>query len=316
MRFFSTERGGLLMAAVAAVLFSAKAILAKLMYQLGTDATTVIGLRLAMAGPVFVFIALTQMRLVHRAPDKRLSVRERWLVLLLGFVGYYLSSLLDFAGLQYIPAALERLILFLTPTLVALLSWLSLRKRMSLRQMQALGFSYLGLVLVLWDQLRGADGRSAHALMIGGALCFAAACSYAVYLVLSGELVKKIGSLRLVAYAMSVSTALTLLHCALFAKQTLAGWPQQVYFYSALNALLCTIVPVYLTMFSVGNIGAARTSQLSMLGPISLIFLGAWILHEPIGALQLAGTVIVLSGIWVLTGPTLNKANANANVDA
>ncbi len=299
-----SERSGLILAALAAILFSAKAILAKLMYRYGVDATTVITLRLAFAGPIFGVIALLQQRRA-RLNGQSLSWRHVSLVILLGFLGYYLSSFLDFAGLQYIPAALERLILFLTPTLVALIGLIALKKPITTRQVQALVISYLGILIVFWSNAKaGLSGlENTGNLAFGSALCFAAACSYTVYLVLSGELVKRLGSLRLVAYAMSVSTLLTALHFALFATQPLLHLPWPVYALSGANALFCTIIPVYLTMFSVQIIGAARTSQLSMLGPISLLFFGYFILHEHLTLLQLIGTGIVLIGVWRVMAP-------------
>ena len=299
-----SERGGLILAALAAILFSAKAILAKLMYRYGVDATTVITLRLAFAGPVFGVIALIQQRRASLS-GQSLSGRDISLVALLGFLGYYLSSFLDFAGLQYIPAALERLILFLTPTLVAVIGLIALKKPISKRQVQALVISYLGIVIVFWSNAKAglSAAENTNSLAIGSSLCFAAACSYALYLVLSGELVQRLGSLRLVAYAMCVSSLLTALHFALFATQPVLhlAWP--VYALSGANALFCTIIPVYLTMFSVQTIGAARTSQLSMLGPISLLFFGYFILHEHLSLLQLIGTGIVLMGVWRVMAP-------------
>jgi len=310
-----SERSGLILAALAAILFSAKAILAKLMYRYGVDATTVITLRLAFAGPIFGAIALIEQRRA-RLSGQSLSWRDVGLVALLGFLGYYLSSFLDFAGLQYIPAALERLILFLTPTLVAVIGLIALKKPISKRQVQALVISYLGIVIVFWSNakagLSAAENTGGLALgstlAIGSTLCFAAACSYAVYLVLSGELVQRLGSLRLVAYAMSVSTLLTALHFVFFATQPLLHLPWPVYALSGANALFCTIIPVYLTMFSVQIIGAARTSQLSMLGPISLLFFGYFILHEHLSLLQLIGTGIVLIGVWRVMAPAPERA--------
>jgi drug/metabolite transporter (DMT)-like permease len=324
-----SERSGLVLAALAAILFSAKAILAKLMYRYGVDATTVIALRLAFAGPVFGVIAVIQHQRA-RVIGQTLSWRDVALVLLLGFLGYYLSSFLDFWGLQYIPAALERLILFLTPTLVAIISWVALEKTISRSQVQALVLSYLGILIVFWSTARvGLQASAAMAtactdlsfiqglvcriadarLILGCVLCFGAACSYAVYLVLSGELVKRLGSLRLVAYAMGVSTVLTALHYLLFSSQPLAHLPQEVYVLSAANALFCTIIPVYLTMFSVQIVGAPRTSQLSMLGPISLLFFGYFILHEVVTPVQIVGTVVVLLGVWRMISPGSPRAS-------
>jgi drug/metabolite transporter (DMT)-like permease len=298
----STDHRGLgfAIAALAAILFSFKAILAKWMYRYGVDATTVISLRLLFAGPVFFAIALYQH---FKAGAQRLSGKELGLIVVLGFLGYYLSSFLDFLGLEYIPAALERLILFLTPTVVAVLSALFLRKPITTRQWQALLVSYAGMLIVLWDQLK-IGGVSAHALAVGSGLCFAATLSYSVYLMMSGEMVVKLGSLRLAALALSISCGLTAVHFALFAKQPLLGHPGAVYQLSLVNAVFCTIIPVFLTMTALRRIGAASSSQLSMLGPISLLFFGNALLGEHLSGLQILGTVVVLAGVSLVVLPT------------
>lgn len=302
LRGNSQANGALVVAAIAAVLFSAKAIVAKFLYQLGADATTILALRLSFAGPVFAVIAMLQWRSA-RLKSEPLSWRDVGVVWLLGFLGYYLASFLDFAGLAYIPAAFERLILFLTPTIVALIGFWFYRKPLQRNHIQALVISYFGVLLVFWDQLQFAQTKL-QPLLIGSALCFGASISYSLYMVLSGEIVRRIGSLRLVAYAMCVSSVLTALHCAAVAKQAVIGRLDAIYYWSALNAVLCTILPVYLTMFAIGRIGAAKTSQLSMIGPISLLPLGYFLLHEPVSYLQLGGTIFVLLGIARITAST------------
>jgi len=297
--------GGYALAATAAILFSFKAILAKLLYRWNIDPITLMSLRMGMAMPVFALVAIIETRRASRRGD-RLSAAERGQILLLGLVGYYLSSYLDFWGLQYIAAALERLILFLTPTLVLLLSVLFLRRRVERRQLWALAISYAGTVLVFVEHMRF-DGGS---VAFGSALVFAAALAYAVYLVLSGELVARIGSLRLVSYVMLVSTALCGVHYSLIhSVGDLLAQPRAVLQLSLLNALLCTVAPVFLTMFAIARIGAPRASHLSLLGPVSLLFLGHWILGERITPTQIAGTMVVLVGIGWLTWPVVRVPN-------
>ena len=302
----AAHRSGLALAAIAAVLFSAKAIMAKLMYRYGIDAITLMALRMLMSVPVFAAIALVQAHRANRRGD-RLAWRERGLILVLGVLGYYLASVLDFWGLQFIPAALERLILFLTPTVVLSVSAMLLRKPINARQWLAMWVSYAGIVLVFGENLRlgGAD------IVFGSALVFGATLSYALYLVLSGELVRHIGSLRLVAYAMCVSTVLTLIHFAAMHDVETLRQPMPVYLLSAVNAMFCTVAPVYLTMFALARIGASASSQMSVLGPVSLVFLGWWVLDEPITLLQLAGTAVVLGGVWLLL-----RAPRNASADS
>jgi drug/metabolite transporter (DMT)-like permease len=297
---------GIAMAAAGAILFSAKAILAKFLYRHGIDAITLMAFRMLFSLPVFALVAVLETRRA-RARGDRLSRRELALVALLGFLGYYLSSFLDFWGLEYIAVSLERLILFLTPTLVLLVSAFALGKPIAARQWLAMAVSYLGLVLVFWENLRLGGSE----VVLGSALVFGAAASYALYLILSGELVRRIGALRLAAYAMCVSTALTMLHYALAYPLSSLMQPAPVYGLSLLNALFCTVLPVYLTMFAIARIGAPTASQLAVLGPVSLLFLGWWLLDEPVSALQLAGTAVVLAGVWVVTTTPAARAVAD-----
>lgn len=289
-------RDGLWLAAIAAVLFSAKAILAKFLYRYGIDAVTLIALRMLFALPVFATVALIETWRAHQQGN-RLSWRECGQIVVLGFFGYYLSSFLDFWGLQYVSAALERLILFLNPSLVLLIGVLFLKRPVARTQWQAMLVSYLGIVLVFWEGLRLGGARVAF----GSALVFGAALSYALYLLMSGALVQRIGSLRLVAYAMCVSTVACIIQFALIHPPEMLLLPAAVYGLSALNALFCTVVPVYLTMFAIARIGPAATAQTAMIGPVSLVFLGWWLLGEHVTAMQLMGTAIVIIGMGLLT---------------
>lgn len=287
---------GLWMAAIAAVLFSFKAILAKLLYRYQVDATTIMALRMFFAGPVFFAIAMFETRRAANSGDQ-LKKSDFGLIILLGFFGYYLSSFLDFSGLKYISAALERLILFLTPTAVALISMITLKRRFTGAQWLAMAVSYLGVIFVFLEntQLKGRD------VWYGSMLVFLAMLSYAAYLVKSGEIIQRIGSIRLVAYVMTVSVLMTTAH-VLWVKSPheLLQLAPAVYGLSVANAIFCTIIPVYLTMFAIARIGAPSASQLSMVGPVSLLFFGHWILDEPITLTQIVGTALVLAGITLL----------------
>ncbi|AKU24044.1 multidrug DMT transporter permease [Massilia sp. NR 4-1] len=284
--------GGLAIAIGGAVLFSTKAVVAKLLYRYQIDAVTLIAFRMLFSLPVFAAIALWQMR---TAPP--LSAGDRWRLLGLGLVGYYLSSFLDFLGLQYISVGLERLILFLTPTFVLLISATWLKQHISRRQWLALLASYAGIVLVFLHDLK--DGGSNVAL--GSTLVLGSATSYAVYLLASGEMVKRLGSLRLVSYAMCVSSAACIAQFFLLRPAALLLQPLPVYGLSLVNGLLCTVMPVFMTMVAVQRIGASAASQAGMIGPVSTLFLGALILGEAVTGWQLAGTALVLAGIYLLS---------------
>ncbi|MGO1001782.1 DMT family transporter [Lysobacter sp. CA196] len=297
------RRLGIALAASGAVLFSAKAILAKLQYRYGVDSLDVLTLRMALSLPLFVLLGIRE---TQRARQREAlpSRRDLGLILVLGVLGYYLSSLLDFWGLEYVPVSLERLILFLNPTIVLLIGLFAYRRKVAAKEWIALAVSYAGVVLVMVENLRV---QGEHVLF-GSALVLGAAVSYALYLAMSGELVKRMGSLQLVAYAMVVSTAATLIHYLIARDPSgLFGLPWQVYGLAMANAVFCTFLPVTFTMAAVARLGAGTAAQFSVIGPVSLVFLGAWVLGERITAIQLIGTAVVLGGVVLLSRPGANS---------
>ena len=284
---------GLLLALAGSVLFSAKAVVVKLHYRLQVDAMTVLALRMLLSLPFFAAIAWWQGR--RSAP---LPAADRWRIVFLGLVGYYLSSFLDFLGLQYISAGLERLILFLTPSFVLLMSVFALKKHVGRREWLALAICYGGTVLVF---VHDAQAGSTN-VWLGGAFVLASAVFYALYLLLSGELVRRVGSLRLVSYVMCVSTIASVGQFLLLRSPALLLQPANVLQLSLLNAVFCTVLPVFLTMMAIARVGAPVASLAGMIGPVSTLFLAAWLLDEPITGLQLAGTALVMAGIALLSG--------------
>lgn len=315
---------GLAMAALGAVAFSGKAIVAKLMYKMGADAFAVVGLRMAFAFPMFLWMAWWSVRAVPGADGtaprpERLTARQWWQIAGLGFTGYYLASTLDFLGLQYISASLERAILYLNPTMVLILSALWLGQRIRPAQLLGVGLAYGGVALVWvhdWDAAHLVSAASAPAvhglearaaILLGSLLVLGSALSYAIYLMGSGEIVKRLGSLRLVGYASCLACGLCVLqwlavHAATDGRMGgVAQLPWQAWALSALNAVACTVLPVWLLMRAVQLLGASVASQVGMVGPLSTIWMAAWWLNEPVGPRLILGTAAVLAGIVVLT---------------
>ena len=279
------------LALIGAIAFSGKAILAKLMYRHGVDAVQVIFWRMLLALPLFLALAWWAGR--GKAP---FTARDWRAIFGLGFCGYYLASLLDFMGLQYISAGLERLSLYLNPTLVLLLSVALFGKRISARQGVAMALGYAGVAVVFGQELRFEGANVA----LGAALVFASAVSYAVYLVYSGELVQRLGALRLTGAATSVACLLAIAQLFVLRAPSAALVPEPVLWLSLLNATLCTFAPVLMVMMAIERIGATLAAQASMVGPMSTIVLGAWLLGEPFTGWIVAGTVLVLMGVWLL----------------
>jgi drug/metabolite transporter (DMT)-like permease len=283
---------GLLLAAAGSIAFSGKAIIVKLAYRHGVDAVTLIMYRMLFALPLFLALAWWASR--GKAP----LTRRDWLGILgLGFTGYYLASFLDFCGLQYISASLERLILYLNPTLVLVLGWVHYRRRITGLQALAMAVSYAGVLLVFGHE---ADFAGPGAVL-GAVLVFGSAISYAIYLVYSGEMVQRLGSLRLVGLATSVACGLCLLQFVLLRPLSAALVAPEVIWLSVLNATLCTFAPVLMVMMAIERIGAGLASQTGMIGPMSTIAMGVMLLDEPFNGWIVAGTAFVVSGVFIVT---------------
>lgn len=282
---------GFALALAGSIAFSGKAVIVKLAYRHGVDAVTLIMYRMLFALPMFVLLAWWAGR------GKPALTRKDWLgVVGLGFSGYYLASLLDFMGLAYISASLERLILYLNPTIVLGLSVLLFKRKVSLKQLVSLCVSYAG-VLVVFGQEVNFQGAS---VMLGAVLVFGSAVSYASYLVASGRVVKRLGSLRLTGLATTVACLFCIGHFLLLRPLSAMAVAPEVLWLSVLNATACTFAPVLMVMMAIERLGPTLTAQTGMVGPLSTIALSVLLLGEPFTPVLLLGTVLVLAGIWLL----------------
>jgi drug/metabolite transporter (DMT)-like permease len=285
---------GAILAFLAAVFFSTKAIFVKLTYLYGADAISALALRMIMALPFLLIAGWFSTR------GARPLTRADWKnVFLLGFLGYYLSSLLDFMGLQYITASLERLILFLYPTIVALISWLFLKKPIGSRGIGALVLSYIGISISVVKDLEHTG--DATTVLIGGGLIFACTITYAIYIVGIGEMVGRIGALRFGAYATVVAAICCLTQFVLTRPLSALDLPVEVYWYSLAMAIIATVLPVIMTAKAIQMIGAPKVAIIGAVGPIATIVLAWKFLGEPIGWEQLVGAALVLSGVLLIS---------------
>ncbi|WP_254425702.1 DMT family transporter [Polaromonas sp. A23] len=284
--------GGLLLATLGAIAFSGKAIIVKLAYRYGVDAVTLIMYRMLFALPIFAAMAWWASR------GKAALTRKDWLgVAWLGFTGYYLASFLDFAGLAYISASFERLILYLNPTLVLLLGLVLYGRRITLTQVIGMAVSYGGVVLVFGHEINLLGREAAW----GALLVFLSAVSYAIYLVYSGEMVRRLGALRLVGLATTVACICCIVQFLVLRPMGAAAVAPEVIWLSVVNATLCTAVPVLMVMMAIERVGAGLAAQAGMVGPMSTILMGVLILGEPFTGWVAAGTVLVIAGIFVFT---------------
>ena len=273
------------------IAFSGKAIIVKLAYRYGVDAVTLIMYRMLFALPLFAVLAWWAGR------GRAALTRRDWLAVCgLGFSGYYLASFLDFAGLAYVTAGLERLILYLNPTLVLAIGALAFRRGVTARQIIALAVSYCGVLLVFGHEVSFQGGDAA----LGAGLVFASALSYAIYLVASGEEVQRLGAVRLTGLATSVACLFCIAQFLLLRPLSALAVAPEVIWLSVLNATACTFAPVLMVMMAIERVGASVAAQTGMIGPLSTIIMGIVILGEPFTGWIVAGTALVLAGIWLL----------------
>jgi drug/metabolite transporter (DMT)-like permease len=294
---------GMSMVLLAAFGFSAKAILVKIGYQWqpGLDPIVLMALRMGFSLPLFLLVA-------HWNNGRGSATKPRrrdWLSLLVvGLLGYYLASLLDFTGLQYISAGLERLILFVYPTLVVLLSALFLGRAIGRRELIALLLSYAGIAIVYGQQLGTGPPGGEGATAWGALLVFASALSFALFIMGSGELIRRFGSVRFTTGSMSVAAVAVLLHYGMSYAGTPAGigylldLPAGIYGLALLMAVASTVLPAFLMSAGIHRIGAGRAAIVGGGGPVMTLVLAWIVLGEVMTPLQLFGTGLVLAGVW------------------
>ena len=298
--------GGILITILGSICFSAKAIFVKLAYfETSVDAVSLLALRMVFAIPFFLASALF-------ASSKKDNVKftpKQWVyIAFIGCLGYYVSSLLDFLGLQYISAGMERLILFMYPTIVVLMSSIILKEKIKAKQWVALLLTYAGLLLAFTGEVSLGSSDDPN-FYLGCFLVFACAVTFASYIVGSGKLIPIVGPVKFNSYAMSFAAIGVLLHYFITSDKSLFNLDDKVYIFSFLMAIISTVIPSYLRSEGIKRIGPETASIITSIGPASTIIQANIFLDEPIFALQIAGTVLILSGVMLISW----KAKRNLN---
>ena len=292
-----SHSAGLWLAVLAAAGFSFKAILVKLAYALPqavpVEAVTLLALRMVFALPAFAWVGLRESR--RAAP---LTPRQWLAVVVLGLLGYYGASILDFIGLHYITAGLERLILFTYPTLTLLIGALLFGKRISRREVAALSLCYLGIAFAFVHDLQLSGEQ--RAVWIGAGFVFASSLCYAFYLSGSGEMIAGLGAARFTALAMLVSTLATFAHFLATQPFSALLQPWPVYALGAAMALFSTVIPVFAQAAAIRRIGSGPAALIGTLGPMLTILFGWWLLGEAISTAQMVGAALVVAGVMLV----------------
>lgn len=287
---------GAMMVLAAAIMFSAKAVFIKLAYKHTVDPITLLTLRMVFAIPFYlgVLFYLTK----TKKPPPLAKIDYIWIVAL-GILGYYLASFFDFYGLKFITASLERLILFIYPTLVVLISALVFKKRITPTQTLAIVLTYIGILIIVIDDLKIGDQQN---VLLGTFFIFLSALTFAFYLIGSGEIIPKFGSVRFTALGMTISAICVICHYLL--THPLPGLFKlhiEVYGIAVLIAFFCTVIPSFMLSAGIGRIGSSNASVISAIGPVSTIVLAYFLLGEKITLIQLGGTLIVIVAVLMIS---------------
>lgn len=290
----SSKSLGILYGVLGVVLFSSKAVMVKLAYRYDVDTLDLLLFRMLFSLPFYILILF----LIRKKSAKAtIETKDFAWLFLFGFVGYYLASYFDFWGLNYIKAGLERIILFVYPTIVVFLSWLIFRQKITRVQFVAILITYLGVLITFWDEL----DVSGNEVLLGGFLVLLSAITYASYLVGSGWLIPKFGVLRFTCYAMIVSTICIVMHYLVSGDWGYMGYPWPVYAYGLAMAIFATLIPSFLVSAAIERLGASNFSILGSLGPISTILLAFVFLNEKLTYWQLVGMLVVIFGVTYLS---------------
>lgn len=271
--------------------FACKGIFIKLAYAHGISAAPLLMLRMLFALPFYLAMALW----LHKKSRMTLSQKDLVQILALGLLGYYLSSLLDFWGLETISAGLERLVLYIYPTIVILILAFWKKKTISAKEKIAMATAYVGMIFVFLHELQ--FHQTFSNTLKGGLLVFSSAVSYAFFVVMTSEKAKQVGSLTFTTYCMLSASVGVILHNLLVADLQDLQQPNAVYWLALGLAIFSTVIPSFLMNKGISSVGASKAAIMGSVGPVVTLFLGAWFLNEVITTTQLIGAALIIGGV-------------------
>ncbi|MCB0654092.1 MAG: DMT family transporter [Saprospiraceae bacterium] len=291
---------GLILVMLGAVAFSSKAVLVKLAYREGIDALNLLTLRMLFALPFYVLLAY----FTSRQAAYKLTKKDFIFIGITGILGYYLASLFDFWGLEYITASMERLVLFAYPSITLIFGAVFFKTPIVRSQYVALIFTYLGIFVIFAGDV---SIESQKDLIIGGVLVFTCAITYSLYLTGSGFLIPKIGAIRYTAYALIFAAFAVFFHYFLARDFHLFDFSARIYGLSLIMAIVATVIPTLLVSYGIRLIGAGNTALTSSIGPVSTLTLAYFLLGERLSLVQVLGSLLILAGVLYLSAAKNKK---------
>jgi len=289
---------GFLLTLIGAIMFSTKAVIVKKAFiDIKVDALSLLTLRMICSLPFYLVVAFYKTRAQENV---KLTKKQWWFLLVLGLMGYYISSFLDFVGLQYISAGLERLILFLYPTITVLITGFIYKEKISRMQKWALLLTYAGIAIAYYGELKIEAGNPNF--YWGSFLIFLCALTFGFFTAGSGQLIPQIGATKYTAYGSTVASLGVLIHYTINGNFTVlhSGNPS-IWVYGILLAIVATVIPTFLIAKGVNQMGSSNVAIVSSIGPVSTIIQAHFILGEKTFPAQIIGTALVIVGV-ILAG--------------
>ncbi len=288
---------GAILIFIGAVLFAGKAVIVKWLYiHHPIDTVSLLALRMLFSLPFYILILVWHKK--KSIENIKLSTKEWAWMLAIGLLGYYLASFFDFWGLQYISASVERLVLFIYPTIVVVISAIFFKKPIQKLQYIALIITYLGIILAFVPDLRLGGQKN---LFFGAFLIFMSSFTYALYLIGNGEMVKKLGTTLFTCYAMIISTVMVVIHYFITVNGQLFNYEPIVYKQVIIMAIFCTVIPSFLVSEGIKRVGSSNAAIIGSVGPVATIFMATYFLHESFNEWQIGGTVCILVGVFMIS---------------
>ena len=296
----SRQRRGLLLMLLGTLCFSAKAVFVKLAYGYNIDAVTLMTLRMGISLPFYIVIGFFVLR-SHQLAN--LTLLDHLKIISFGVAGYYLASLFDLMGLQYISAGFERLILFLYPTIVLLISAFFLKRKIRKMEWGALILGYVGILIVYVNDVEFAGSD----VTVGMLWVFGSAVTFAIYIVGSGQMFAKIGTMGFTVYAMSAASLAILLHFSLTRPIASLKVVPELWMIAATIAIACTVIPTFLMAEGIKWLGAPKAALVGCIGPGFTAFFAYVILGEIYTWIHFLGMLLVLSAVFMIGREKRNK---------
>jgi drug/metabolite transporter (DMT)-like permease len=283
-----------LIALAGVVMFSAKSVFAKMAYVYKVGPISVIYLRMLFALP---FVVIMGIWFERNKKQEKIQLKDIILVFGISMLGYYISSLCDFIGLLYVEASIERLILFLYPTFVIIISAIFLKKNINIYQIISIVIAYSGLLLAFGNKM---NMKNSNLFWYGAILIVFSSLTYAIFLVIADGLIARLGSFRFTTLAILSMCLCIIVHAMFSGKAKISGYNHHVYFDCLLMAIFSTVIPIYMFNYAIEKLGSSNVSIISCAGPICTLMYSSVLLNEVITLYQVLGTFIVVGGILII----------------